>query len=219
MDEARVRAAGGAAHGTVVAAVTQRSGRGRNGRVWQSPPGNLYTTIVLRPVIPARRSAELGFVASLAVAEAVDRVAGPPTMLKWPNDILRHGAKLGGVLLERLDDGAILTGIGLNIRHAPVGAPYPVTSLAGEGLQLDAHFMLGEILARFEAGWTAWDQAGLAPVLARWLQRGPALGAPMQVRLPSEVVTGHYAGLGHDGSLLVESSAGRRTLIAGDVLL
>ena len=219
MDEARLRAERGAAHLTAVAAKAQHSGRGRHGRVWQSPPGNLYVTAVLRPAIPARRVAELGFVAALAVAEAVDGLAGPGTTLKWPNDVLRHGAKLCGVLLERLHDGAVLLGIGLNIRHAPEDAPYPATSLAAEGLHVEAAVMLRTILARFDAGWAAWDGAGFAPVLARWSRRGPALGAPMQVRLPCELVTGRYAGLGNDGSLLLETGGGRRTLTAGDVLL
>ena len=76
MDEARQRADHGAPHGTVVAARLQRSGRGRSGRSWSSPAGNLYATIVLRPEVSACRAAELGFVVSLAVAEV--RSTGSP---------------------------------------------------------------------------------------------------------------------------------------------
>ncbi len=219
MDAARLRAERGAPHGTVIAARLQHSGRGRSGRSWSSPPGNLYATVVLRPEVAAARAAELGFVVSVAVAEAVDRIAGPLTRLKWPNDVLRDGGKLAGLLLERLECGAVLAGIGLNIRHAPADTPYPVTSLAAERLDPAPEAVLEEILASLEAGWGAWQAAGLASVLERWSQRGPALQSPMRVRLPSGVMHGAFAGLGPAGSLLLDTIDGRRTLMAGDVLI
>ena len=219
MDEARLRADEGAPHGAVVAAKLQREGRGRHGRNWSSPAGNLYATVVLRPDIPADRAAELGFVASLAVAEAVDRVAGPMTGLKWPNDVLRGGAKLAGLLLERLDCGAVLVGIGVNIRHAPVDAPYPVTSLAAEGRDPAPPTLLDEILTSLHAGYGAWQTSGLPGVLERWLRRGPAPQSLIRVRLPGGIVAGAFAGLAADGSLLVDTPGGRQRLIAGDVLL
>ena len=219
MDEARLRADQGAPHGTVVAAKLQRGGRGRHGRSWSSPDGNLYATVVLRPAAPADRAAELGFVASLAVAEAVDRVAGPMTGLKWPNDVLRGGAKLAGLLLERLHYGAVLVGFGVNIRHAPMDVPYPVTSLAAEGRDPTPATLLDEILASLDAGYGAWQASGLPGVLEQWLQRGPAPQSPIRVRLPDGIVSGAFAGLAADGSLLVDTPGGRHRLIAGDVLL
>ena len=219
MDEARLRAEQGAPHAAVVAARRQRAGRGRSGRTWSSPDGNLYATVVLRPGTPAHRAAELGFVASLAVAEAVDRVAGPLTRLKWPNDVLRGGAKLAGLLLEALPCGAVLVGIGVNIRHAPADTPYPVTSLAAEGLDPAPATLLDEILTSLEAGCSAWQATGLPGVLERWRQRGPAPRSPIRVRLPAGIVSGAFAGLATDGSLLVDTPDGRQRLLAGDVLL
>ena len=133
--------------------------------------------------------------------------------------MLRGGAKLAGVLLERLEHGAVLAGIGLNIRHAPADAPYPVTTLAAEGFDPAPETVLGEILASLEAGWAAWQVTGLASVLGHWSQRGPALHSPMRVRLPSGVLQGSFAGLGPAGSLLLDTADGRRTLMAGDVLV
>ncbi len=219
MDEARLRAGLGADHGTVVAARLQHAGRGRNARPWSSPAGNLHATLLLRPGVAPRRAPELGFTVAVAVAAAVDAVAGPGTALKWPNDVLRCGAKLAGILLERLDDGAVLAGIGLNVRHAPPDMPYPVTSLAAEGLDLTPETVLDAILLEFDSVWTLWREHGLAAILARWRERGPALATPLRVRLPSATVSGGFAGLAPDGSLLLDTPTGQRTLVAGEVLL
>ena len=219
MDEARLRAESEAPHGAVVAAKLQRLGRGRGGRSWASPAGNLYATVVLRPDIPASRAAELGFVASLAVAEAVDQIAGPMTGLKWPNDVMRGGAKLAGLLLERLDGGAVLVGVGVNIRHVPANTPYAVTSLAAEGFDPAPDALLDGILAALDAGWSAWQTTGLPGVLERWLQRGPAPHSAIRVRLPSGTISGTFAGLAEDGSLLMDTDGGRHRLVAGEVLL
>ena len=219
MDAARDLAVAGAAHGTVVTARVQTGGRGRSGRAWSSPAGNMYATIVLRPDGDVRAAPQLGFVAAVAVAEAVDRVAGPLTTLKWPNDALRDGAKLAGILLERLEDGAVLAGIGINVEHRPAGTPYPVTSLRAIGCSASPDAMLEALLERLAAGWAAWQAEGFARVLTRWRARGPALGAVLRVRLEPGVVTGAFAGLGPDGTLLLDTEAGRRSLVAGDVLL
>ncbi len=219
MDVARDLALDGAPHGTVVTARLQTGGRGRSGRHWSSPAGNMYATTILRPAQDARRAPELGFVCALAVAEAVDALAGPGTMLKWPNDALREGAKVAGILLERLNDGAVLAGIGINVAHQPENTPYPTTSLRALGCAAEPDAMLDALLDHLARGWDAWETDGFGPVLARWRSRGPALGAPLRVRLESGVVTGAFAGLGPDGTLLLDTDTGRRALVAGDVLL
>src|SRR6185436_12611332 len=116
-DEAARLAAAGAAEGTVVWAREQTAGRGRRGRHWASPVGNLYTSAIVRPDCPAARAAELGFVAALAVADMVP--AGRPVRLKWPNDVLVEGAKVAGILPESSigADGQaehVILGIGVN---------------------------------------------------------------------------------------------------------
>ncbi len=219
MDEARALAAAGVPHGTAVTARLQTGGRGRGGRRWVSPPGNLYATVVLRPDGGARRAPELGFVVALALAEAVDALAGPGTALKWPNDVLRDGAKLAGILLDYVDEATVLAGVGVNVAHQPDGMPYPVTSLRKLGCLADAEGVLHVLLARLDVGWAAWQADGLAPVLTRWRARGPALGASMRVRMGSDTIRGVFAGLGVDGTLLLDTAAGRRTLLAGEVLL
>ena len=115
-DEARRLAQEGAPHGTVVHADEQTSGRGRMAHTWFSPPGNLYVSILLRTGQPAGRTAELSFLAALAVADTVEALLPRQTraMLKWPNDVLVSGAKIAGILLEQVDDATVI-GIGLNV--------------------------------------------------------------------------------------------------------
>ena len=174
-------------------------------------------TLVLRPGGPARQAPEIGFVVALAVAEAVDSLLGPGTALKWPNDVLRGGGKLAGILLERLDDGTVLAGIGANVRHLPLGMPYPVTSLATLGSDAGPDLLLNWVLDRVDAGWHAWRGDGFASVLARWSTRGPALGTALQVRLGEDRVAGQFAGLAADGALLLDTPAGPRRFVAGEV--
>src|SRR5471030_691785 len=124
-DEARRMANEGAPHGTVVHADEQTAGRGRLAHTWFSPPGNLYLSIVLRTNQPAARTAELSFLASLAVADTVEAMLPRQTrtLLKWPNDVLVNGAKIAGILLEQIDDATIM-GIGVNVLQAPSTGAY-----------------------------------------------------------------------------------------------
>lgn len=217
MDAARDLAQAGAPHGTAITARAQTAGRGRNGHSWSSPPGNLYATLVLRPGA-VQHAPALGFVTAVAVADAVDDAAGPGTALKWPNDVLRGGAKLAGILLEALEDGAVLAGIGVNVGYAPAGMPYPVTSLAALGSFWTPDALLDAILRHLTATWDLWRAHGLDPVLDRWRARGPAPGTALRVRLGAEIVHGSFAGLAATGALLLQTPQGTRTVLAGEVL-
>src|SRR5439155_19489702 len=101
-DEAKAVARTGATDGTLVWADQQTAGRGRRGRIWLSPPGNLYLSLVLRPECAAARAAQLGFVAALGLGDALAPLVGATVQLryKWPNDLLVDGKKLAGILLE-----------------------------------------------------------------------------------------------------------------------
>lgn len=174
-------------------------------------------TVVLRPGGPAQHAPQMGFLVSVAVAVAVDRLAGPGTALKWPNDVMRGGAKLAGILLERLEDGAVLAGIGLNVRHAPPGMPYPVTSLHALGCTAEVDAVLAAVLGALQAEWAEWCRHGFAPVLDRWAQRGPAAGTQLTVRTGERTLSGRFAGLRADGALLLDTVSGTTAVVAGDV--
>lgn len=133
-DEARRLAAAGAPHGTVVHADEQAAGRGRFGRTWFSPPGNLYLSVLLRLDLPPERVSELSFVTALTVADAIDALLPKQSKstLKWPNDVLVNDGKIAGILVESVD-GAQIIGIGVNVLEAPRNAPYKTATLVGAG--------------------------------------------------------------------------------------
>ncbi len=220
-DEALRLARAGAPDGTVVVARQQSAGRGRQGRIWISPPGNLYVSFLVRtgrfPGFVAARAAEIGFVAALAVADTLDTIIAG-CRLKWPNDVLLAGAKIAGVLTEMTGD-AIVIGIGINVAHSPPDMPYPVVSAASLGGTASADDALAVLTDRLDRRLADWAAHGFGPVREAWLQRGPALGQSLTARLGATTITGGFAGMAEDGALLLTTAEGTRRIVAGEVLL
>lgn len=221
-DEARRLAAEGAPPGLVVTAAEQTAGRGRQGRGWASPVGNLYASVLLAPAVPPARLPELGFVAAVAVATTLAGFLPDGAIsLKWPNDVLARGAKISGLLVEQAEEMAIL-GMGINLAVAPADTPYPATTLAAEGAVVTPDAALERLLEALGAALTRWEQAGFAPIRAAWLARAHPIGTPLRVRLggpaAAGVLDGRFAGLDADGALLLATEAGQRRIAAGDVL-
>jgi BirA family biotin operon repressor/biotin-[acetyl-CoA-carboxylase] ligase len=219
-DEARRLAGEGAPHGTVVHADEQTAGRGRLARLWFSPPGNLYVSIVLRLQLAPARSVELSFVATLAVADAVDALlpSHTRTSLKWPNDVLVRDGKIAGILLEQDGDATIL-GIGVNVLHAPEGLSYNVSTIVGSGGLATVDGMRERLLKALGDWLGVWQQDGFTPVRAAWLARAHPPGTALSVALGDRFITGTFAGIDTDGALLLDTSEGRSRIIAGDVQL
>jgi BirA family biotin operon repressor/biotin-[acetyl-CoA-carboxylase] ligase len=224
-DEARRLARDGAPEGTLVWAETQQAGRGRRGRPWQSPPGNLYLSLVRRPAAPASRAPQLGFVAAVALGDALDRLAGPglPLRFKWPNDLLAGGQKLAGILLESemAAGGAldfVIIGVGVNLASAPRDLEHPATSLTDQGFPGITPGALLEAFAADFARWVErWREDGFAPLRAAWLRRASGIGEAIRVRLERLTLDGRFLDLDDDGALVLEGSDGRRRIAAGEV--
>jgi BirA family biotin operon repressor/biotin-[acetyl-CoA-carboxylase] ligase len=219
-DEARRLADDGAPHGTVVHADEQSSGRGRLSRRWFSPPGNLYLSIVLRLDLPQSRRVELGFLAALAVADAVDALLPRQVRatLKWPNDVLVREGKIAGILVEQAGEALIL-GIGLNVLHAPGGVPYQVSTIVGCGGLATVDGTREKLLSALASWIEVWRQDGFAPIRTAWLARAHPVGSALGVRLADRFVTGQFAGIDTDGALLLDTPQGRGRIVAGDVRL
>jgi BirA family biotin operon repressor/biotin-[acetyl-CoA-carboxylase] ligase len=224
-DEAKRLAREGVREWTVVWAREQTAGRGRRGRQWASIPGNLYVSIVLRPRCTPAVAAQLGFVAALAVGEAVGPLtpAGAELRYKWPNDVLLNGGKVAGILLESemTEAGALawlVAGIGINVAGHPPETTYPAASLREAGnAEVGAARMLEAFVERFFTWTGRWLAEGFAPVRRAWLDGASGLGGPITARLERGEVAGHFAGIDADGALLLETSAGARRITAGDV--
>lgn len=224
-DEAKRLAREGAAGGTIVTAAAQTAGRGRRGREWVSPPGNLYASLVWRPECPLAEAAQLGFVAALALAEALDAVS-PMRLalrLKWPNDLLLGGRKLAGILLESETIGGTLAdfvviGIGVNLTFAPEGVETLATSLAAAGVPgITPEAVLLRLAERIAAWAGRWRRDKFAPVRQAWLARAVGVGEPVRVRLERTTLHGRFADLDESGALLLDQESGTRRIAAGDV--
>ena len=217
-DEAARLADTGVPEGTVVWSREQTGGRGRRGRHWASPPGNLYTSTILRPACAAPRAAELGFVAALAVADIVP--ADRQVRLKWPNDVLVDGGKIAGILLESAVGQAgqvdhVVAGIGLNGGFAP---QLPEMRYPGSALGGSVEAALERLTAALAARLVQWRRDGFETVRAAWLGKAGPIGAEVDVRLGDELVRGRFAGLDRQGALLLETAAGPRKIVSGELL-
>ena len=207
----------GAPEGTWLRAEAQSGGRGRAGRTWLSPPGNLYASTIVRLHPGEPEPATLALVAAVALEEVASAYAGPGLLqLKWPNDLMAGPAKLAGILLERADD-AVVIGFGVNLAHHPEGLERSTASLVGlgpaapdpDGFLID----LAEALARWIARWRG---EGLAPIRARWLERAHPVGSA----LTANGEEGLFEGLDAEGALLLRRAGGSvETIRAGDVFL
>ncbi|WCT72288.1 biotin--[acetyl-CoA-carboxylase] ligase [Sphingomonas naphthae] len=221
-DEMAAWAASGAADGSWLSAARQTGGRGRSGRPWVSPPGNLYASglVRLRPGDPA--PASLALVAAVALEEVLRALLPPDAapMIKWPNDLLVDGAKIAGILLERRGE-AVIVGIGVNLAHHPHDLDRAVTSVAALGgavaAATDALAMLADAFAR-QVG--VWRGQGLEAVRRAWLERAHKPGTALAARAEGRLIEGLFDGLDADGALRLRLAGGEVvTIHAGDVFL
>jgi BirA family transcriptional regulator, biotin operon repressor / biotin---[acetyl-CoA-carboxylase] ligase len=224
-DEAKTLARAGAVAGTLVWAKQQTAGRGRRGRAWTSPPGNLYVSIIVRPGVSPVRAAQLSFVAALGLGEALLELAGPrlPLSYKWPNDLLLDGRKLAGILLESETSGAelvdfVVIGIGVNLASKPENVEFPATSLAEQRiLDITADMLLRALVEHFDDWHTRWCRDGFASVREAWLARATGIGEAVVVRLAHAAFSGRLVDLDAEGALIIDAADGRRRIAAGEV--
>lgn len=219
------RAEAGAAGGTVIVAERQTAGRGRQGRAWLSSPGDSLTFSLLWRFPPRTAPAGLSLAVGLAVAEAIQKVGAGRTALKWPNDLLKDGRKLGGILIELVPGSphAAVIGIGLNLR-LPTGMP---VELAAQSAALDGacdpNALLAAVLVELLAVLATFAAGGFAPLRDAWTTRHAFENAP--IRLLSDFVpprTGICRGVADDGALLLEQDGqgGRiERILSGEVSL
>jgi BirA family transcriptional regulator, biotin operon repressor / biotin---[acetyl-CoA-carboxylase] ligase len=223
-DEARRLAESGAAEGLVVTGAVQTAGRGRQGRTWVSPHGNLYSSFLLRPMVKPAQAGEFGFGAAVAVAETVERLAaGADAKCKWPNDVLVRGAKIAGILLESRGTPDtldwLIAGIGVNVAAAPEQAAWPATSVAALGGDASVERALETLAARLDHWYRRWLAEGFAPLRQAWLARAHALGATLRIKRNGDEREGKFVGLDPSGALVLELAGGRRETISyGEVV-
>ncbi|MCJ2036878.1 biotin--[acetyl-CoA-carboxylase] ligase [Methylobacterium sp. J-068] len=209
-----------------VVAHRQEAGRGRRGNAWASEPGNL-TASLLWPVddVEPGRVPTLGFVAGVALSEALKAAGVSGVHLKWPNDVLASGAKLAGLLLEaEARPGgrrAVVMGFGVNVAVTPQGLPYPATCLRQMRYDTRAEDLFVHLTDTIVDAARLWDCGrGFERIRERWIADAAGIGARVSVRTGDTLVQGIFETIDGAGRLVVRSEDGtRRTVTAGEVHL
>ncbi len=197
--------------GTVVMAETQTAGKGRYGRTWQSPKGNLYMSLVLPDL--GKNTAFIPFLTGLVVSDSLPEFN---VSLKWPNDVLLDGKKVAGILVER-QSGKVIIGIGVNIVSNPEeNVLYPTTNLEG---CLRPMTLAKRILLQYNTLLTLLEKKGFKTIRERWLKSAKGLGKTMTIHLPDMEVTGVFKGIDKTGALLLKTSKKTQKITVGDVFL
>jgi BirA family biotin operon repressor/biotin-[acetyl-CoA-carboxylase] ligase len=232
--EARLRAQQGETGPLWITATAQTQGRGRRGRSWISPPGNLYASLLLSDPSPFEHAPQLAFVAALALRDAVALEANALAAqlnFKWPNDLLLYGRKCAGTLIEgeatpdtkgreRL---IVVIGVGVNCNSHPSVADgsigFPATDLAAHGATITPEQLFARLSATMWRRLAQWDRSrGFAAILRDWLTHARGIGEPIAIRCGDVEIQGRFVGLDHSGQLVVERPDGGLTKIAaGDV--
>jgi len=232
-DEARRLIEAGERGPLWVAAARQTRGHGRLGRDWISHAGNLHASFILSDFGETAIAPQLGFVAGVAALSALRAATGEKGRftLKWPNDLLIDGAKLGGILLENVGvptgdaraptASAAIIGIGVNCAEAPRDLPFEARALksigpnASDAATLFTH--LSDALVEALDVWRGGE--GFSHIREAWLTDAAYLGANIRIELPRETVAGRFETIDATGRLVLMTRDGERIIEAGDVSL
>jgi BirA family biotin operon repressor/biotin-[acetyl-CoA-carboxylase] ligase len=223
--EARRRAEAGDGGPAWIMARRQTAGRGRRGRTWDTGARNLAATLLMTTDKPPAEAAQVSFLAALAASDLADACLGQGVgRLKWPNDLLIHGRKAIGILVESgaMASGGLwlAVGVGVNLAAAPTDVERPAAAFAdymAKGAP-EPEAALEVLAGAFEAWRATWVAEGFAPIAAAWTARAHGLGEPCVARLPGRNVHGVAEGLDADGALRLRLADGAvERITAGDV--
>ncbi len=225
MEVARQHAVARAPEGTLVVAESQTKGKGRLGRNWFSPKyKGIYISLVLRPDIPPREASILTLLAAVSICEAVQNAAGIEAQIKWPNDILIHNKKAGGILTELSAETDtvffIIIGMGLNVNNDEKSLYPGSTSLKEHRKEEISRLeVLCEILRRIEHNYLFFKRRGSQRILESWKDFNITLGRRVRVISRKDQVEGEAVDIDSDGGLLVRGDSGLlEKFFAGDVV-
>jgi len=210
--------------GTLVLTESQTKGRGRLGREWFSPRyKGIYLSLILKPKILLNQAPILTLMASVSICEAIKEIAALEAQIKWPNDILMHQKKLGGILTEinAEMDGIrfIVIGIGLNVNNDKKALISGATSLKEQKKEgINRIELLQEILRRIEKNYLTFQEKGAQFIIDKWRDYNITLGKRVKVYSHKEHIEGQAVDIDTDGSLLLRSDSGLvQRVTAGDV--
>jgi BirA family biotin operon repressor/biotin-[acetyl-CoA-carboxylase] ligase len=211
---------------TWIVAKTQTAARGRRGRPWIVPEGNLNATLIFRPEATAAEAAKRSFLAANALYQALAiYVPSENLSLKWPNDVLLLDGKVAGILLESSGQGPFVDwlsiGVGVNLKHTPEGvtdASFAPTSLMGAvGWKVEPLDFLATLADAYATQEAKLLRLGFGRIREDWLSKAARLGEVITARTGREDVTGIFDSIDKDGNLVLITGTGPRTISAADV--
>ena len=215
----------GTPEGTLVLSETQNKGRGRMGRPWSSPKyKGIYMSLVLKPRLLPVQLPILTLLSAVSICEAVREMTGLEAKIKWPNDIMMHNKKLGGILTElNAETDAVrfvVIGIGLNVNSDRKTLVSGATSLKEErGEPTSRISLLQELLGRLEANYLSFQKNGPAVITDKWRQDNVTLGRRVRVAFYRHFLEGQAVDIDSDGALLLRRDSGiTQKVTAGDVV-
>jgi BirA family biotin operon repressor/biotin-[acetyl-CoA-carboxylase] ligase len=226
-DIAKELARKGAPEGVLVLAETQTSGRGRLGRIWQSPPGGIWLSLILRPKLAPQDAAKLTFIGAIAVATAI-RNLGLDAKIKWPNDVLVNSRKVCGILTEMEAEMDVLhyvvVGIGINANFDRNSLPEDIqqtaTTLKSElNRTISRNEFISQLLNEFELSYLLFLKKGFPPILDEWKKLSCILGEAVHVYMDDKIIDGTVIDVDQaSGALILKLDNGSiEKVFSGDV--
>ena len=216
--------------GTVFIADLQTRGKGRLGRKWESPKGmNISMSLLIRPDLRPRDATMLTVLSAVSAVSALQKRCGIPVSIKWPNDLMTAGKKLGGILTEvRADPDRIniaVIGIGINVNMTAGDVPESLQDIAtsvrqAKGEMFCRNEIIIQILRDFDYWYRILETVGRTPLLDAWRKNSSTLGRNVIARTGETSVSGKAIDIDDDGMLILQlDSGGLTTIRAGDITL
>ena len=211
---------------TWIMAKTQTAARGRRGRKWIVPEGNLNATLIFRPEATAAEAAKRSFLAANALYQALAiYISADKLSLKWPNDVLLSGGKVAGILLESSGQGPFVDwlsiGVGVNLRDTPEGvqdASFAPTSLLAEGGEdVSPQDFLATLADAYATQEAKLLRLGFDRIRDDWMANAARLGEVITASTGREDITGIFDSIDRDGNLVLITGTGPRAITAADV--
>ena len=217
----------GEGEGLIVTANCQTAGRGRKNRIWLSPVGGLYFSLILRPRIRAENAPLLGLLGACAVARSLSALGVENVSLKWPNDVLVKQSKIAGILSDTVSLGSevigAVIGIGVNqncpVSEMPQGLQWPTTSIIDElGISTSVESLLCSIVNEIDELLQSVEKEGsFSAVLNEWRELSSTIGSKVRVHEDDNFVDGIAKNIDSNGALIVQTDDGFVTVFQGDV--
>lgn len=212
--------------GTIIIAKIQKQGRGRFNRIWQSPEGGLYFSIILKPKIKTEKSTLLPLVSALSVCKTIESICDLDVKIKWPNDVLINGKKICGILLESDSDrnkiNFIILGIGinLNIDTNSLSKDFNATSLSYEfGINLDFYDFFKKLLMNLDKYYKIFNNHDFNQILFEWKKNSDTIGKKIVIKTSNEEIKGKAFDVDENGFLVIQTDSGEyKKITSGDCL-